>query len=72
MSRFALVGVAVVAFGASSFPPGSPQDIVTHTRLQALMRQCQQQAREVTASADAQALSRAAMQCLSSYGLRTR
>jgi hypothetical protein len=58
LSRLAWIAVATVA-GGSSFPPGSPQDIVAHARLQALMRQCQQQTRrEVRIGPEEEARSR--------------
>ncbi|MFL5530971.1 MAG: hypothetical protein ACJ8BC_03210 [Gemmatimonadales bacterium] len=60
---------AALGVAAASAQPISPQDIIAHTRLQDLMRQCQQQAREeVPGTPEQQAQSRefhdAAMECL--------
>ncbi len=41
--RISPIVIGMVGVMGLSFPPGSPLDIVGHARLQAAMRQCQQQ-----------------------------
>jgi len=66
--------LAAVVLSGGAFPPFSPQDIITHARLQSAMRSCQQQDRVIKARlvADERQARDAMLECLRANKINIR